>query len=75
MKTINRLKEEIGLNKLLMAISSAIASSLVSWLFNNNVELLSLRFIAACLAMLLFLSLGLFFFVEIINKIKELDNE
>lgn len=34
-KTRDRIKEEIGLHKLLMTITSVIASSLTGWLFNN----------------------------------------
>jgi hypothetical protein len=34
--TKDRLKEEIGLFKLLMTITSAIDGSLTSWLFNNS---------------------------------------
>ena len=79
MKTKDRLKEEIGLYKLLMTIVSAMFSSLVSWLFNNikiakkiefSVEVLLLSMIAIFL-----LFVVIIFLTTINSKIKELDYE
>lgn len=36
MKTKDRLKEEIGFDKLIMTIAAAMFSSLAGWLFTNR---------------------------------------
>lgn len=71
--TKDRLKEEIGLFKLLMTISAAILTSIVSWFWNNyqNISITIMAIIA--LSLLVFLSITLFLFNKIDHKIKELD--
>jgi hypothetical protein len=75
MKTRDRLKEEIGLYKLLMTILSAMLSSAVSWLLSNldNIELKG-RIILLFGIFIFFIS-TIFFLIEIVNKIQELDHE
>jgi len=73
MKTKDRLKEEIGFDKLLMTIASAMCSSLVSWLFNNREQDLSIIiFVIFLIAVFFFLGTAYSFF-NIINKIRKLD--
>jgi hypothetical protein len=71
MKTKDRLKEEIGLDKLLMTILSAIASSIFGWLFSKAE--LSLTTISIFLVAVSFFAATVFFLVQIKIKIKELD--
>ncbi|MDX2082987.1 MAG: hypothetical protein SFV53_03260 [Rickettsiales bacterium] len=75
MKTKDRIKEEIGFEKLLMTIISAITSSLVSWLFNNIDAILSARFIIVFVTALIFLTSIIYFLLKTTKKIEELDYE
>ena len=72
MTSKDKLKEEIGLNKLLMTISSAIAISLIGWLFKNFNEQYSLRFFIVFITLTIFLSLTRYYLKNINAKIKEL---
>jgi cell shape-determining protein MreD len=74
MKTKDRIKEEIGLHKLLMTIASAMFSSLASWLFNNSDRDLSITVILLFLLTTILLVLIIFFFIKINVKIGELDH-
>lgn len=74
-KTKDFIKEEIGFYKLLMTIASAILSSLVSWLFNNLAEILSVKFFIVFATMLVFLSSTAYFLFIATKKIKELNYE
>mgnify|MGYP006100842139 CR=1 FL=1 len=71
--TKDRLKEEIGFDKLLMTIASAMLSSFVGWIFNNVEIGLSLTMILMFLLTLVFLGVILFLFNNINYKIRELD--
>jgi hypothetical protein len=73
MKTKDRLKEEIGLYKLLMTIASAMFSSLVSWLWSNAANLNLTSELAMCFVLVLFFAVILFLFFETNSKIQELD--
>jgi uncharacterized membrane protein YphA (DoxX/SURF4 family) len=74
MKIKDRIKEEIGLEKLLMTLLVAVISSLSSWAYNNEESLLkeivyflySLSFILGIIAAISFTKIKL--------KIKELDS-
>jgi len=73
MKTKDRIKEEIGFEKLLLTLLVAIASSLSSWTWGNinslpMVLLVTLYFL--CIVCAVFASMS---FVKIKLKIKELD--
>ena len=74
MKTKDRIKEEIGLDKLIMTLLVAVISSFLSWTWSNR-EILPpevvgflylLSFICGLVAMISFVKIKL--------KIKELDN-
>lgn len=67
-----RLKEEIGLLKLLVTISSAVAISLTSWVFNNFDEFISLRFSIVFITMIGSIFSGIFLFKETKNKISKI---
>ncbi len=73
MKTKDRIKEEIGLYKLLMTITSAIFVSLTSWLFQSLGNSGLFVAILAVVSALFSLSAMIFFFLNIDIKIKELD--
>ncbi len=75
MKTKDKIKEEIGFYKLLMTITSAIASSLVGWLFNNLGVVLSAKIIFVFTGMMIFLFITIFFLIAIKTKIEELSYE
>ena len=75
MKAKDRIKEEIGFDKLLMTIASAMLSSFVGWLFNNRNQNISIEMIFIFLISLIFLSSIIFLFINITNKIKDLDHE
>lgn len=75
MKTKDRLKEEIGLYKLLMTIVFAISSSIVSWLFNNGYKTHFTIKITMLTLVLVFIIAIFFFIFEINTKIEELDHE
>ncbi len=73
MKTKDRLKEEIGFEKLLMTILSAIASPLFAWLFNQYNQISLAAAIMVTLFALSLVSIITFLFANINTKIKELD--
>ena len=73
MRTKDRIKEEIGLDKLLMTILSAMASSMIGWLFYNLA--LSPKAIAVLSVVFVFLTFTIFILFQIKIKIKELDND
>jgi cation transporter-like permease len=75
MKNKDRIKEEIGFEKLLMTITSAISISLIGWLFQNvgNSGLITTILVAG--GILFSLTATVFFFLSIDIKIKELDHE
>ncbi len=73
MKTKDRLKEEIGFEKLLLTLLVAVISSFSSWTWSNQVVLLSaevnmLYSLCVILAIMAFI-----IFVKIKLKIRELD--
>ena len=70
--TKDRLKEEIGLYKLLMTILSLLFTSIVSWMWNDNIvlEIKILFYLGAILSLIL----NIFLFFKIDSKIKELDH-
>ena len=68
----DKLKEEIGFNKLLMTISSAISVSLIGWLFNNFDGHISLRFLIVFFTLTISLYFTNFFIINTKNKIEEL---
>jgi hypothetical protein len=72
MKITDRIKEEVGLHKLLMTMSSAVSISLAGWLCDNFYGF-SIKFLLACFGTVFFLALTFFFLARINNKIKELD--
>lgn len=73
MKTKDRIKEEIGLDKLLMTLSVAIVSSLLSWAWSNR-EVLSKEMIIFCYFLVFVcMSLSAISFVKIKLKMRELD--
>lgn len=74
-KTKDLIKEEIGFYKLLMTITSAIASSLIGWLFNNLAVVLSVKFSVVFVFMLVSLALTTYFLFITTKKIKELNYE
>ena len=71
--TKDKLKEEIGLYKLLMTITSAISSSLIGWLFNNSDKIVSVTLVFVFGVMAVFLSATVFFLIQTNIKIEELD--
>ncbi len=73
MKTKDRLKEEIGFDKLIMTIASAMVSSLASWLFNNQEQALSIISFSIFLLTIFFLVVIILIFLRINTKIKNLD--
>jgi hypothetical protein len=75
MKTKDRIKEEIGFDKLLLTIAAAMFSSLIGWLFNYRNQNLSITMIFVFLIAAAFLALIIFFFININTKIRELDYE
>ena len=74
MKTKDQIKEEIGVYKLLMTISSAITSSLTGWLFSNYGSI-KIEPILLFVVMTIFLTATVFFLVKTYSKIKELGYE
>lgn len=72
MKTKDRLKEEIGFDKLLMTIASAMFSSLAGWLFGNQEKGLSIILFSVSL-LIVFLAVIIYTFLSINTKIKNLD--
>ncbi len=64
MKTKDRLKEEIGFDKLIMTIASAMFSSLAGWLFGNQERGLSIIFFSVFL-LIVFLAVIIYTFLSI----------
>lgn len=72
MKTKDRIKEEIGLNKLLIGIISAADFSLRAWAFNDNSSL-NVKNILVYFAIFIFCILLLICYNDTTKKIKKLD--
>lgn len=72
MKTKDRIKEEIGLYKLLMTILSAIDSSIVGWLFGNIEESSIITLVVGFIVMVALTAAILIFFIKINTKIEDL---
>ncbi len=72
--TKDRLKEEIGLFKLLMTIATAVFTSIVSWFWNNYQTASILNMVIIIMSLIIFSSITLFLFIKINHKIEELDN-
>lgn len=74
MKTKDRLKEEIGFEKLLLTLLVAVVSSLSSWAWSNR-EILSEKITGFIYLFLIFLVITSFLiFIKIKFKIRELDH-
>jgi len=73
MKTKDRIKEEIGLEKLLLTIVTAMFSSVVSWLFNHIESNLVIQKAVMFLIAISLFTLASIFFTKITAKIKNLD--
>ncbi len=73
MKTKERIKEEIGLYKLLMTIFAAIASSVGGWIFSNFNYAVAGDLILALLSEIFFLTIVCILFFVINTKIEDLD--
>lgn len=71
--TKDRLKEEIGLFKLLMTIAAAIFTSMISWFWNNysSTPIVTKLILIGLIVMSCTIILYLFF--KINKKIEELD--
>lgn len=72
MKNHDRIKEEIGFEKLLMTIAFAAFSSIVGWLFKNYSHLSLVTLTLFSIASILLIVI-IFLFVNVNTKIKELD--
>ena len=73
MQTKDKLKEEIGFEKLLMTLLVAVITSLASWAWSNQV-VFSTFFKATIEIFLVYLLFAVVvLFIRIKNKIKELD--
>lgn len=75
MRTKDRIKEEIGLYKLLMTIISAISISLIGLLFGNIATPLSPKFVITFLTMPCFSTAAFFFLAKVANTIEDLNYE
>ena len=73
MKTKDRIKEEIGLYKLLMTFAFAVFTSITSWFWNSANSFTFVINIMVGFLIISFFWIGLFLFIEINKKIKELD--
>lgn len=73
MITKDRIKEEIGLNKLAITIFSAVEFSLISWIWKNNFIFDKENIVVYIVATSLLLILILICF-NTTKKVKELDN-
>lgn len=74
-KTRDRLKEEIGLEKLIMTILVATITSLLNWTWNHK-EFLSEEIVYFLYLLTFYLTIAAFIsFTKIKFKIKELDYE
>ncbi len=71
MKTKDRIKEEIGLNKLLITIFSAIEMSLFTWVWNNE-KVITEKILPYCVVYSLLIMIIMIYFLTY-SKIKELD--
>ena len=72
--TKDRLKEEIGLFKLIMTIAAAIFTSMVSWFWNNYQAASASDVAIIIFSMIIFSAITFLLFIKIKLKIKELDN-
>ena len=73
MKTKDRIKEEIGLNKVLLTIFSAIVVSLAAYLYKGRNDISNAEFFITLLVFIIFLVFAIFLYKTTISKIKELD--
>ena len=73
MKTKDRLKEEIGLSKLLFTMLSAIDISLFATAWNNKNVVFDINAILIYFAILLCSTASILIFIFINSKINELD--
>jgi len=71
--TKDRLKEEIGLFKLLMTIALAILTSIISWFWNNYITTPNITKYLSSFLIIVFGGIVLYLFFKINKKIKELD--
>ncbi|MES2677690.1 MAG: hypothetical protein V4612_05195 [Pseudomonadota bacterium] len=71
--TKDRLKEEIGLFKLLMTIAMAVLTSMISWFWNNYRTASISDITIIILSAGIFSAIIFFIFIKIDHKIKELD--
>ncbi|NBV06410.1 MAG: hypothetical protein EBS06_04125 [Proteobacteria bacterium] len=74
MKTKDRIKEEIGLEKLLLTLLVAIISSISSWTWSNKVTLSFAVVIFLYVLCVILSTIAFAFFLKVKLKIKELDN-
>ncbi len=75
MKTKDRIKEEIGLYKLLLTLDFAMATSLASWLWSNFVQFNIVVKIAILFTLFVLIIFGGYLLMLTWSKIKELDYE
>ncbi len=75
MKTKDRIKEEIGLYKLLLTLDFAMATSLASWLWSNFVQFNIVVKIAILSTLFVLIIFGGYLLMLTWSKIKELDYE
>ncbi len=73
MKTKDRIKEEIGLDKLLLTIFVAAISSILSWTWGNKETLSKITIISVCLFISVLTIMALVTFFKVKFKILELD--
>jgi len=73
MKSKDRIKEEIGLNKLLITIFAAIVVSLAAYLYKEKNNISNAEIIITFLVFFIFLAFCIFLYQITISKIKELD--
>ncbi len=73
MKTKDRIKEEIGFDKLLLTLMIATISSVLSWVWNSNAILSSVIIITVSVFLLFLSIISIITFFKIKFKIVELD--
>ncbi len=73
MKTRDRIKEEIGLEKLLLTLLVAIVSSFTSWTWSNQKVLSEIIVNSLYFLSIILIIIAFMLFVKIKLKIKELD--
>ena len=73
MKTRDRIKEEIGLEKLLLTLLVAIVSSFTSWTWSNQKVLSEIIVNSLYFLSIILIIIAFMLFVKIKLKIRELD--